>query len=96
MASYKRLTAMGGLEAVRLAGEYLKERIPLEIVEEGGHSVTLTGGDGTVTVSAHAHGMETEVTVTTDQLRTSRIDIEAQHYMNQLPYQPGDVQRRNR
>lgn len=93
MASYQRLTAMGGNEAVRLASAYLKERIPLEISAEGGHSVTLTGGDGTVTVSAHAHGMETQVTVTTDQLRTSRIDLEAQHYLNQLPYQPEDRQR---
>ena len=94
MASYQRHTAMGGREAVRLAGEYLQQRIPLEKVAEDGHSVTLAGGDGTVTVSAHAHGMETEITVSTDQLRTSRIDLEAQHYLNQLPYQPGDKQRR--
>lgn len=93
MASYQRHTAMGGKEAVRLAADYLKERIPLEVASEGPHSVTLTGGDGTVTVSTHAHGMETEVTVVTDQLGTSRIDIEAQHYLNQLPYQPDDRQR---
>lgn len=93
MASYQRLTAMGGKEAVELAADYLKERIPLEVSTRDGHSVTLTGGDGTVTVSAHGHGLETEVTVTTDQLRTSRIDLEAQHYLNQLPYQPGDRQR---
>ena len=93
MASYQRLTAMGGGEAVRLAAEYLQERIPLEVTDEGKHSVTLTGGDGTVTISAHSHGLETEVTVRTDQLRTSRIDVEAQHYMNQLPYQPEDEQR---
>lgn len=94
MASYQRLTAMSGSDAVKLAAEYLRERIPLEVESQDGHSVTLSGGDGTVTVSAHSHGLETAVTVSTDQLRTSRIDIEAQHYMNQLPYQPGDVQRR--
>ncbi|NIP78362.1 MAG: hypothetical protein GWM90_03835 [Gemmatimonadetes bacterium] len=94
MAAYERLTAMNGEEAVRLAASYLKERIPLEVVAEDDHSVTLSGGDGTVTISAHSHGMETAVSVTTDQLRTSRIDIEAQHYLNQLPYQPGDKQRR--
>jgi hypothetical protein len=94
MASYQRLTAMGGEEAVKLAAEYLPERIPLEVTSQDRHSVTLEGGDGTITVSAHAHGMETEVTVATDQLRTSRIDLEAQHYMNQLPYQPDDQQRR--
>jgi hypothetical protein len=93
MASYQRLTAMAGSEAVALAADYLRERIPLEVVAQDGHSVTLTGGDGTVTVSSHAHGMETEVTVSTDQLRTSRIDLEAQHYLNQLPYQPEDRQR---
>jgi hypothetical protein len=94
MAAYRRLTAMGGAEAIRLAAEYLPERIPLEVQSESGHSITLEGGDGTVTVSAHSHGLETEVTVSTDQLRTSRIDIEAQHYLNQLPYQHGDRQRR--
>jgi hypothetical protein len=84
---------MGGAEAVRLAGEYLKQRIPLEISSHDHHSITLTGGDGTVTISAHSHGMETAVTVMTDQVRTSRIDVEAQNYLNQLPYQPEDRQR---
>jgi hypothetical protein len=94
MAAYQRLTAMDGTEAVRLAADYLRQRIPLEVSAEGDHSITLAGGDGTVTISAHSHGMETAVTVSTDQLRTSRIDIEAQHYLNQLPYQPEDRQRR--
>lgn len=94
MAAYERLTAMKGSEAVALAADYLPERIPLEVIDQDGHSVKLSGGDGTVTVSAHSHGMETSVKVETDQLRTSRIDIEAQHYLNQLPYQPGDEQRR--
>ena len=94
MASYQRLTATPGAEAVRLAAEYLRERIPLEVVSQDHHSVTLKGGDGTVSVSAHSHGLETSVTVSTDQLRTSRIDLEAQHYLNQLPYQPEDRQRR--
>lgn len=93
MASYQRLTAMGGAEAVRLAADFLQERIPLDVTEQHAHSVTLTGNDGSITVSAHSHGLETEVTARTDQLGTSRIDIEAQHYMNQLPYQPGDRQR---
>ena len=94
MASYQRLTAASGRDAVRLAAEYLRTRIPLEVVSEDGHSVTLKGGDGTVTISAHSHGLETTVTVATDQLRTSRIDVEAQHYLNELPYQPEDRQRR--
>ncbi len=94
MAAYERLTAMKGTDAVALATDYLRQRIPLEVLEEDSHSVTLTGGDGTVTISAHSHGMETSVKVKTDQVRTSRIDLEAQHYLNQLPYQPGDKQRR--
>jgi hypothetical protein len=93
MASYQRLTAMSGDEAVRLAAEYLRNRIPLDVVSRDHHSVTLEGGDGRVTISSHSHGLETAVTVMTDQLRTSRIDIEAQHYLNQLPYQPEDRQR---
>jgi hypothetical protein len=93
MASYQRLTATEGAEAVRLAADYLQKRIPLDVVSKDDHAVTLTGGDGTVTVSAHSHGLETAVTVTTDQLRTSRIDMESQHYLNQLPYQPEDRQR---
>lgn len=94
MASYQRMTAVSGKEAVRLAAEYMRERIPLEVESQDAHSVTLSGGDGTVTVSAHSHGLETAVTVSTDQLRTSRIDVEAQNYLNQLPYQPEDMQRR--
>lgn len=94
MAAYERLTAMQGSDAVALAADYLQKRIPLEVMEQDGHSVTLSGGDGTITVSAHSHGMETSVSVKTNQVRTSRIDIEAQHYLNQLPYQPGDRQRR--
>lgn len=93
MASYQRLTAMGGKEAIRLAAEYMVKRIPLEVTAQDAHAVTLTGNDGTMTVSAHSHGLDTQVTVSTDQLRTSRIDLEAQHYLNQLPYQPGDRQR---
>lgn len=93
MASYQRLTAIDGVEAVRLAADYLKQRIPLEVVSQDDHAVTLKGGDGTVTINAHSHGLETAVTVTTDQLRTSRIDVESQHYLNQLPYQPEDRQR---
>ncbi len=91
MGSYMRLTAMPRREAIELAEEYLKERIPLETVERETYTVTLEGGDGTVTISAHRHGPETAVDVYTDQLRTSRIDIEVQHYLEQLPYQPGDA-----
>jgi hypothetical protein len=87
---------MSGKEAMQLATEYMKGRIPVEVTAEDGHSLTLAGQDGTLQVSVHSHGMDTEVTAVTDQLRTSRIDIETQHYLNQLPYQPEDHQRRVR
>lgn len=84
---------MSGKRAVELAAEFLPQRIPLDVVSSSSHSVTLEGGDGTVTVSAHAHGLDTAVTISTDRLRTSRIDLEAQAYLNELPYQPEDRQR---
>ena len=91
MADYERVTAAPVREALRLAEEVLRERLPLERVEGNSHSVTLRGGDGTVTVTAHRHGTETVVYASTDQLRTSRLDLETQYYLNKLPYQPGDV-----
>ncbi|HWV58717.1 MAG TPA: hypothetical protein VNZ57_14770 [Longimicrobiales bacterium] len=91
MASYERFTAASVREVLRLAAELLPQRIPLQRVAENSHSITLRGEDGTVTIEAHRHGVETAVHATTDQLRTSRIDIETQYYLNQLPYQPGDV-----
>lgn len=90
MADYQRITAASADEALRLAEEVLTARIPIEKTEQGRHSITLSGGDGTVTIEAHPHGQDTTVTATTDQLRTSRLDIETQYYLNRLPYQPGD------
>jgi hypothetical protein len=81
MGSYSRLTAASRREALEVAESYLTSRIPLEKVGSGDHEIT---------ISAHRHGPETQVDVATDQLRTSRIDTEVQHYLEQLPYQPGD------
>jgi hypothetical protein len=94
MAEYERVTATGVREVLRLAEEILKERIPLEKTSEERHSITLTGGDGTVTIRAQRQAFDTVVHATTDQLRTSRLDLETQYFLNQLPYQPGDVPRR--
>lgn len=93
MGTYERSTVAPVGEALRLAQEFLPARIPIEKVDGDGHSVTLTGGDGTAVIAAHRHGMDTVVSVKTDQVRTSRLDVEVQHYLNQLPYQPGDVPR---
>jgi hypothetical protein len=88
---YERLTAAPVRDILRLAEEILTARLPIEKVASDRHSVTLRGGDGTVTIDAHRHGLETLVHASTDQVRTSRLDAETQFFLNQLPYQPGDV-----
>ena len=57
------------------------------------HAATYSGGEGTASVHAHRHGPLTTVTVRTNQLRTSKLDIVVRHFLNQLPYQPGDPER---
>jgi hypothetical protein len=89
--TYERWTAAPVREVLRLAEQILTERLPTKKVAEDSHSVRLVGGDGTVTVSAHRHGMETVVHAETDQVRTSRLDLEVQYFMTMLPYQPGDA-----
>jgi hypothetical protein len=44
-------------------------------------------------VGAHRHEPNTQVTIRTDRLRTSRVDVVVRYLMNQLPYQPGDPRR---
>jgi len=91
MANYERLTATPTADVLRVAEAFLTSRIPIRKVGGDAHSVVLEGGDGRVAIHVHRHGLETTVTAHTDQLRTSRLDTEVQHLMNQLPYQPGDV-----
>lgn len=91
MASYQRDTAATIREALRVAEEVLTERLPIRKIAGDSHSITLEGGDGKVTITAHRHGLDTTVHAATDQLRTSRLDLDVQYYMSRLPYQPGDV-----
>lgn len=91
MARYERYTAAPTRDVLRAAEEVLTARIPIERTGGDAHSVTLGGGDGAVTISVHRHGLESLVVVSTDQLRTSRLDNECQYFLNSLPYQPGDV-----
>lgn len=88
--TYERLTAAGVREVLELAEEILAERIPIRKASADRHSIRLTGGDGTVTITAHKHGLETQVEAETDQVRTSRLDTEVQYFLTLLPYQPGD------
>lgn len=88
--TYERVTAVPVAEALARTVEVLTARLPLAKLSEDRHSVRLSGGDGTVTVSAHRHGPETIVEAETDQLRTSRLDIDVRYAITMLPYQPGD------
>jgi hypothetical protein len=92
--TYERMTAASIKDALEQAEQVLLERLPLEKGGGDAHSVRLTGGDGTVTIHAHRHGLETQVEARTDQLRTSRLDLEVQYYLSMLPYQPGDLRGR--
>jgi hypothetical protein len=88
--TYERVTAAATHEVLALAVRLLTERLPIEKVAEDHHSVRLSGGDGTVTVKVHPHGSEQVVEAVTDQLRTSRLDMDVRYFMSMLPYQPGD------
>ena len=81
----------GPEEVLRLTEEVLTARLPLEKVSGSAHSIELTGGDGTVRITVHRHGPDTKVLAVTDQLRTSRLDLDVRYLMTLLPYQPGDV-----
>ncbi|HSL69179.1 MAG TPA: hypothetical protein VK864_03010 [Longimicrobiales bacterium] len=88
--TYERMTAATVQDALRRAEEVLTARLPLTKVGASKHSITLQGRDGTVTIKAHRHGLDTVVQAATDQLRTSRLDVDTQYYLGLLPYQPGD------
>jgi hypothetical protein len=89
--TYERFTAAPVREVLRLAEQLLTTRLPIRKVDGDSHSIRLEGGDGGVTISAHRHGLETQVHAATDQLRTSRLDLDVQYFMTMLPYQPEDI-----
>ena len=91
MANYERTTAATIQDILRTAEQVLTERLPIKKIAEDHHSITLQGGDGKVRISAHRHGLDTVVHAATDQLRTSRLDLDVQYFMGRLPYQPGDA-----
>lgn len=91
MASYERTTAATTQDILRTAEQVLTDRLPMEKIAEDPHSITLQGGDGKVRITAHRHGLDTVVHAATDQLRTSRLDLDVQYFMGRLPYQPGDA-----
>lgn len=90
MAGYFRKTALTPAEVLKRAEELLPAMLGVSRTRASAHSATYAGAEGTVTLSAHGHGLYTEVTASTDRLRTSRMDIEVQKFLNHLPYEPGD------
>ena len=96
MSDYQRYTADPIREVFRKAEEILPERSGVQRTRDTSHSLTFTGGEGTAVVEAHRHGPQTDVVVRTNQLRTSKLDIAVRHFLNQLPYQPGDPERAER
>jgi hypothetical protein len=93
MSDYERSTVLPTREVFDRAHQILTERGELTRSEASGHRVTYSGGEGTVVLEAHRHGLSTLVTARTDRLRTSKVDGVVRYLMNQLPYQWGDPPR---
>lgn len=91
MAGYQRKTALSPRDVLERADTLLPDWIGLSKTKGTAHGATFTGAEGIVTLSVHRHGPYTEVTASTDRLRTSRVDYEIQKFLNQLPYEPGDA-----
>jgi len=91
MAGYQRKTASAPKEVLERAEEVLPQILGLSRTKSSAHGATYTGEEGSVTLSAHRHGMYTDVVASTDRLRTSRMDYEIQKFLNQLPYEPEDT-----
>lgn len=90
MAGYQRKTALSPAEVLSKAEELLPAWIGLSKANALAHEATYAGDEGTVNLSVHRHGPHTEVTISTDRLRTSRVDYEVQKFLTELPYEPGD------
>ena len=90
MAGYSRKTAFSPSMVLSHAEDLLPQMLGLARTRGTAHGATYTGDEGTVTLWAHGHGLYTEVVASTDRLRTSRMDVEIQKFLNRLPYEPGD------
>ena len=93
MSDYERNTVLPIAAVLELAHDILPSRAGVERTRTGHHGASYSGAEGTASIEAHRHGTKTTVTIRTDQLRTSKLDIVVRHLMNQLPYQAGDPPR---
>ena len=90
MAGYQRKTALSPKEVLTKADEVIPDILGLIRSKGTSHDASFSGEEGTVSLSAHRHGVYTEVVASTDRLRTSSLDYEIQKFLNLLPYEPGD------
>ena len=88
MAGYQRRTAISPHDVMEQADRLLPEMVGISRKAGGGHTATYDGAEGTLTLTAHRHGLHTNVVAMTDRLRTSRLDYEVQRFLNRLPYEP--------
>jgi hypothetical protein len=93
MSDYERSTVLSVSKVLEMSHELLPERAGLERTRSSHHGATYSGAEGTAVIEAHRHGAATLVSVRTNQLRTSKLDIVVRHLLNQLPYQAGDPPR---
>ena len=68
MAGYQRKTALAPAEILAQAEELLPAQIGLTKSKASSHGATYTGEEGTVTLSAHRHGVYTEVIASTGSI----------------------------
>jgi hypothetical protein len=90
MAGYVRKTISSPREVLEAAESIIPARLGLQQVKRSGHEAVWEGKEGRLSLHAHTHSLYTEVTASTDQLRTSRMDYEVQKFLNQLPYEAFD------
>lgn len=90
MAAYSRKTSLPVAEVLERAARDLPALLGLRGVDTSSHGGSWTGAEGSVKLSVHGHGLYTEVVARTDKLRTSRMDVEVQRFLNSLPYEPYD------
>jgi len=90
MAAYRRKTDLKPSAAFTLAVDILQNVFKFSRTTRSRKEVTLVGGEGEVSLTAHRHGHYTLITAITDQLRTSRLDYEVQRILSWMPYEPGD------
>ena len=91
MAGYQRRTVLSPSDILAKAEELLPEWIGLTRTKTASHTATCSGKEGTVTLTTQRQGPYTKVLVSSDRLRTSRLDYEIQKFLTELPYEPGDV-----